>query len=184
MLGDNTDGAGLVRDLRDNLGLTLTQQRVLICGAGGATRGVLAPLLALEPREIVIANRTVSRAQELAGQFGDLGSVRGCAYDELRLRPFDLIINATSTGLRGTLPPLPRELVNAATFCYDMSYGSGATPFELWAQSLGATNTVQGWGMLVEQAAESFQLWRGMRPDTIPVLAILAERNSVSADEQ
>lgn len=173
ILGDNTDGAGLVRDLTRNLGLTLERARILILGAGGATRGILAPLLEQEPEEIVIANRTSERAQGLAGIFGDLGTVRGCGFDDLPRRPFDLILNATSAGLTGTMPPITSAVVSAATTCYDLSYGKGATPFVHWAREHGCARAVEGWGMLVEQAAESFELWRGVRPETGPVLSLL-----------
>jgi shikimate dehydrogenase len=179
ILADNTDGFGLVQDLRDNIGLDLRDQRVLVCGAGGATRGVLAPLLAQEPSELIIANRNVTRAQELAGTFGDLGPVRGCGYDDLADAPTcDLIINATSAALRGEAPPLPASLVHGDTVCYDMSYGKGSTPFTVWASGTAAQQIYKGWGMLVEQAAESFRLWRGVRPDTAPVLAVLAAQES------
>lgn len=175
--GDNTDGAGLARDLTDNLGLDIRNQRVLICGAGGATRGVLAPLLGLEPRQLVIANRNVARAQELAGLFGDLGSVQGCDYEHLTDGPgFDLVINATSAGLSGDVPPLPPSVIYASTVCYDMSYGKSETPFGRWAAASGCNEIHKGWGMLVEQAAESFEKWRGVRPDTAPVLAVLTEQ--------
>ncbi|MCS6946502.1 MAG: shikimate dehydrogenase, partial [Steroidobacteraceae bacterium] len=148
---------------------------VLICGAGGAARGVLAPLLALEPKIVLIANRTAPRAQQLAGMFGDLGVVRGCGLDDLPAEPFDLIINATSAGLSGELPPLDPRIIGPHTVCYDMSYGREATPFLRWAQAQGAQHCIKGWGMLVEQAAESFMLWRGVRPDTRAVIAILEE---------
>jgi shikimate dehydrogenase len=174
VLGDNTDGAGLVRDLVQNLGLTLERMRILILGAGGATRGILAPLLEQQPEEIVIGNRSAERAQGLAGIFGDLGSVRGCGFDDLPHRPFDLIINATSAGLSGTMPKITSAVVSAATTCYDLSYGRGATPFVSWARQHGCAQAVEGWGMLVEQAAESFELWRGVRPQTAPVLSLLA----------
>ncbi len=174
VLGDNTDGSGLVRDLTRNLGLTIERGRILILGAGGATRGILAPLLELEPEEIVIGNRTGERAQGLAGIFGDLGNVRGCAFDDLPQRPFDLIINATSAGLAGAMPQISNAVVSAATTCYDLSYGKDATPFVKWARARGCAQAVEGWGMLVEQAAESFELWRGVRPETAPVLSLLA----------
>ncbi len=179
--GDNTDGAGLVRDLSGNLGIDLRNRRVLLCGAGGATRGVLAQLLALEPRQLVIANRNIARAQELAGLFGDLGSVQGCSYEHLTDGPsFDLVINATSAGLSGEIPPLPPAVLSLDTVCYDMSYSKSATPFGRWATAAGCTEVHKGWGMLVEQAAESFHRWRGLRPDTDPVLAVLIEQNTSS----
>jgi shikimate dehydrogenase len=173
MLGDNTDGAGLVRDLRDNLGLTVAKRRVLLAGAGGAARGVLAPLLELGPVEVVIASRAAERARALAADFAALGPVRGCAFDELLLGSFDLILNATSASLSGEVPAVPDAAVGAATVCYDMAYAKTDTPFVRWARERGCARAAQGWGMLVEQAAESFQIWRGVRPDTAPVLALL-----------
>lgn len=180
-LGDNTDGAGLVRDLCSNLGLTLAKRRILIAGAGGAARGVVAPLLALDPLEVVIAARVAERARALAADFPESGgALRSGAFDELRSgaeRPageFDLIINATSASLSGEVPPIPDAAVGAATLCYDMAYARTDTPFVRWARERGCERAVQGWGMLVEQAAESFYIWRGVRPDTAPVLALLA----------
>ncbi len=175
LLGDNTDGLGLVADLERNLGVELAERRILILGAGGATRGVLGPLLEREPRALVIANRTPERAARLAAEFADLAEVRGCGFAEIAPPPFDLILNATSASLQGEMPPLPAGLVDERTVCYDMAYGRGHTPFTLWARALHAARTSKGWGMLVEQAAESFLLWRGMRPDTGPVLAALAQ---------
>lgn len=174
VLGDNTDGAGLVRDLTQNLGLALADTRILILGAGGATRGIVAPLLEQGPEEIVIANRTADRAQGLAAVFADLGSVRGCGFDDLPRRPFDLILNATSAGLSGTVPQVPAAIVSGATTCYDLSYAKSATSFVRWAREQGCALAIEGWGMLVEQAAESFELWRGVRPETAPVLSLLA----------
>jgi shikimate dehydrogenase len=176
LLGDNTDGAGLVRDLCDNLGVVITRRRILIIGAGGATRGVLSPLLTLEPSQLVIANRTPERAAALAQDFHDLGSVSGIGFSDICAEPFDLVINATSASLSGEVPNVPAGAVGKDTFCYDMAYGSSDTAFTRWARGLGSTRAVQGWGMLVEQAAESFRVWRGVRPSTTPVLAALKER--------
>jgi len=173
VLGDNTDGAGLVRDLSENLAVELAEARILILGAGGATRGIVAPLLEQNPAEIVIANRTADRAQGLAGIFGDLGNVRGCGFDDVPFRPFDLIINATSAGLTGSMPKLTPAVVGSATTCYDLSYARSATAFVRWAREHGCARAIEGWGMLVEQAAESFELWRGVRPETTPVLSLL-----------
>jgi shikimate dehydrogenase len=175
LLGDNTDGLGLTADLERNLGVTLTGKRVLILGAGGAVRGVLGPLLERDLREVVIANRTPERARKLATEFEDLGSIRACGFSEVRGPPYDLIINATSASLHGEMPVMPVGLVSEESICYDMAYGRGHTPFTLWAKSLHAARTSKGWGMLVEQAAESFQLWRGIRPDTKPVLQALVQ---------
>jgi shikimate dehydrogenase len=175
LLGDNTDGLGLTADLERNLGVTLTGKRVLILGAGGVVRGVLGPLLERDLREVVIANRTPERARKLATEFEDLGSIRACGFSEVRGPPYDLIINATSASLHGEMPVMPVGLVSEESICYDMAYGRGHTPFTLWAKSLHAARTSKGWGMLVEQAAESFQLWRGIRPDTKPVLQALVQ---------
>jgi shikimate dehydrogenase len=176
ILGDNTDGAGLVHDLRDNLGIELAGRRVLIMGAGGATRGVLAPLLGLEPAMVVIANRTPERAAVLAAAFADLGVIQGVGFQDVGDEPFDLVINATSASLSGDIPPLPPGTVDSSTVCYDLAYGKSATAFVAWARQHGCARALQGWGMLVEQAAESFELWRGVRPTTATVLAALRAR--------
>jgi shikimate dehydrogenase len=180
ILGDNTDGAGLVRDLCDNLGLVIIRRRLLIIGAGGATRGVIAPLLALEPADIVIANRTPQRAHDMAKAFAKLGAVRGVGFDQLPGSPFDLIINATSASLSGEVPAIAPTAVGSETVCYDMAYGKTDTPFMQWALKRGCGRAVQGLGMLVEQAAEAFRVWRGIKPGTGPVLAALKERISAS----
>jgi len=173
LLGDNTDGHGLVTDLTKNIGLNITNERLLILGAGGATRGVVEPLLSLGPTELVIANRTPERAVNLASLFSDLGAVRGCGFDHVGDDPFDLIINATAAGLSGSVPNVAPTVVASHTVCYDMSYSKTATPFVTWAVEQGCARAHKGWGMLVEQAAESFTLWRGVRPDTGPVLTAL-----------
>jgi shikimate dehydrogenase len=172
--GDNTDGSGFVRDLTRNLGISVAAQRVLLLGAGGAARGLLAPLLALEPAELVIANRTPQRAAELAQRFAAHGVVHGCGFEQLGSQPFELIINATAAGLDQQLPPLPIALLEAAALCYDLVYAGGETGFVRWAREHGVARSVDGTGMLVEQAADAFLLWRGVRPDTAPVLAALA----------
>ncbi len=176
ILGDNTDGAGLVRDLCDNLGLVIIRRRILIVGAGGAARGVIAPLLALEPAQVVIANRTPERAQALAGAFAKLGPVQGVGLRYISGDPFDLIINATSASLSGDLPPMSNAIVGPETVCYEMAYGKNETPFVQWSLKRGCARAVQGWGMLVEQAAESFRVWRGLKPSTATVLTALKER--------
>jgi shikimate dehydrogenase len=178
ILGDNTDGAGLVHDLCDNLGLELAGRRLLIMGAGGATRGVLAPLLGLHPAMVVIANRTPERAASLAAAFSDLGVTQGVGFEDVGEEPFDLVINATSASLSGEIPPLPPSAVNSATVCYDLAYGKSATAFVAWARARGCAQAQQGLGMLVEQAAESFELWHGVRPTTSTVLAALQARAS------
>jgi shikimate dehydrogenase len=176
ILGDNTDGVGLVHDLCDNLGLVIAQRRLLILGAGGATRGVLAPLLGLEPAIVVIANRTPERAEAIAAAFSDLGVTQGVGFAYVGDTPFDLVINATSASLSGDIPPIPPGAIGAQTVCYDLAYGRSAMAFVRWAQQSGCALAVQGLGMLVEQAAESFRLWRGVRPETAHVLAALKER--------
>ncbi len=173
VLGDNTDGVGLVRDLLDNLGVRIAGTRIVILGAGGAARGVIAPLLELKPAQLLLANRTADRAGRLAGLFTDLGNVRSSSFDDLPLRPCDLIINATSAGLTGAIPKISPAICGPATVCYDMSYAKADTPFVRWAWNQGCARAVQGWGMLVEQAAESFYLWRGVRPETEGVLRVL-----------
>lgn len=171
IFGDNTDGAGLMCDLTKNLGLGLRNAAVLILGAGGATRGILGPLLGAQPRSVTIANRTLHRARELAERFSSCGAVSACRFEDVDAsRKYALLINATSAGLKGESPPFPSQAVSRDTVCYDLSYGSTPTPFSQWATRQGAKHSVAGWGMLVEQAAESFHLWRGVRPDTAPVL--------------
>ena len=175
LTADNTDGAGLVADLTDNHGFSLAGQRLLILGAGGAVRGVLAPLLAEQPAEVVIANRTPAKAQALAELFGaDAGETRleGCGFEE-PAGTFDLIINGTSASLQGELPPLPRGLVGPGTSGYDMMYGHEVTPFNRWLLDQGGRLGIDGLGMLVEQAAEAFAVWRGVHPKTAPVIAAL-----------
>ena len=173
LVGDNTDGQGLVTDLRQNLGLSITNERLLILGAGGATRGVAEPLLSLGPTELVVANRSPERAVNLASLFSDLGPIRGCGFEEVGDEPFDVVINATSAGLTGSVPNVAGGVIGSHTVCYDMSYSKSATPFVTWAIEQGCARAHKGWGMLVEQAAESFTLWRGIRPDTVPVLTAL-----------
>ncbi len=175
LFGDNTDGVGLVNDLRDNLQIPLRERRILLMGAGGAARGVLAPLLAQEPALLVIANRTPDRAVALAEAFADLGTVQGCGYDALGDLQFDLLINATAASLQGELPPLPDGILAEGGAAYDMMYGARPTAFMKWAQWQGAATVSDGLGMLVEQAAESFFIWRGVRPDTGPVIRQLRE---------
>lgn len=170
LLGDNTDGAGLVIDLTRNLGFDIANTRILLLGAGGAARGVIGPLLAAAPECIEIANRHAPRAVELAEEFELLGTVVGSAFENISGRVFDLVINATSASLQEEIPPIPRGAIGPATLCYDMAYGKGDTSFTRWARSIGAGRAETGWGMLVEQAAEAFLLWRGMKPDTKPVL--------------
>ncbi|HKC17204.1 MAG TPA: shikimate dehydrogenase [Steroidobacteraceae bacterium] len=172
VLGDNTDGAGLVRDITVNLGYALTGARVLLLGAGGAARGVIAPLLEGGVGELEIHNRTAARAQRLAQEFADLGAI--ASGGDAAGNGYDLIINATSASLRGEVPHVPPKACGPHTLCYDMAYGASETVFMHWARAAGAAGAMMGLGMLVEQAAESFLLWRGVRPDTAPVLAALS----------
>ncbi|WP_313951669.1 shikimate dehydrogenase [Accumulibacter sp.] len=173
ILGDNTDGAGLLRDLSLNLACPIAGKRVLLLGAGGAARGAVAPLLDAAPAALVIANRSVARARDLAQGFGRSGSPSACGYRALAGQSFDLVINATSASLAGELPPLPAALFASGSLAYDMMYADGGTPFLAFAGEQGAARLADGLGMLVEQAAEAFLLWRGVRPDGAPVMAML-----------
>lgn len=175
---DNTDGAGLVADLTANLGLALEAKRVLLLGAGGAAQGVLFPLLAQNPAILAIANRTVDKALRLAESVRHQPEaahtvVSGLGYGELAGHHFDLLINATSSSLQGEALPLPAGIFAPGALAYDMMYGREPTPFLVFAQAQGAARVADGLGMLVEQAAESFFLWRGVRPQTAPVMALL-----------
>lgn len=169
LLADNTDGAGLVRDLMVNHSEEITGKRILILGAGGAVRGVLQPLLEQKPAEIVIANRTVSKAEQLASDFAELGNISASSFSDIK-GSFGIIINGTSASLAGELPPLPDSVISHVTVCYDMMYSLQTTVFNAWAEQLGAARTIDGLGMLVEQAAEAFYVWRGVRPQTARVM--------------
>ncbi len=172
--GDNTDGIGLVRDLTINLGLELENRRLLVLGAGGAVRGVLGPLLELRPARLTLANRTHDKAQALAADFAGLGNIDARRFETLAGPDFDLIVNGTAAGLGGELPPIAPELVGAGTVCYDMMYSlETPTAFVAWADRLGAARACDGLGMLVEQAAAAFSLWRGVEPDGAGVIAML-----------
>jgi len=177
--GDNTDGIGLIIDLRDNLGLDLEIMHILVLGAGGAARGILAALAELRPDELVVANRTLQRARDIAEELADIGRIKARAFDELSIDEeldvpvFDLVINATSAGLDGKVAAFPPQIIGPQTVCYDLSYSMNDTPFISWAREQGCKTAHQGWGMLVEQAAESFDIWRGVRPDTAEVRAKL-----------
>ncbi|MDD2662687.1 MAG: shikimate dehydrogenase [Dechloromonas sp.] len=171
VLGDNTDGAGLVRDIVDNLGFPLAGRRILLLGAGGAARGVIAPLLAGAPASLTIANRTADKARSLAAAFADLAAIDAGSFDDLAGKSFDLVINATSASLAGAALPLPAGLFAPGSLAYDMMYGKGDTPFIAQARAQGAGRLADGLGMLVEQAAEAFRVWRGVLPETAGVLA-------------
>lgn len=166
--GDNTDGQGLVADLLNNA-VTLANATILLVGAGGASRGVILPLLAQKPQQLVIANRTLAKAELLVSEFNH-PSFAASSFEDLSQQRFDVIINATSAGLTGQLPAIPTSCLSANTVCYDMVYSSQTTVFNAWAKQQGVAKTIDGLGMLVEQAAESFRLWRGVTPPTQPVL--------------
>jgi len=169
--GENTDGIGLLRDLALNHTFAIENANILILGAGGATRGILGPLLEMQPASLCIANRTIDKAQALVEHFRRFGTISACRFNMVPVtEPYDLIINATSAGVKGETPPYPAAAVSPGTLCYDLSYGLNPTPFSVWARQQGAEVSVMGWGMLVEQAAESFFIWRGVRPETAPVL--------------
>jgi shikimate dehydrogenase len=177
ILGDNTDGIGLVTDLMTNHAVTMVGSRVLIMGAGGASRGIIAPILEQSVHSIVIANRTVDKAIDLAAEFHHKGSIKGCGFNDLKNQQFDLIINATSTSLSDQLPPLPDALLAKNGVCYDLAYSNEPTVFVRWGLENHAMKSLDGLGMLVEQAAEAFFIWRGIRPKTRPVIELLnAER--------
>lgn len=176
ILGFNTDGIGLVRDLRDNLRCRLEGRRILLMGAGGASYGVVEPIMRERPHALVVANRTPDKAHALVAHFDTLASlakegISGSAYPALAGRKFDIVINATSAGLDNAMPPLPDGVFTDGAVAYDMVYGK-ETPFLKYARSWGA-HAADGTGMLVEQAAESFYIWRGVRPETAPVIAML-----------
>lgn len=165
-IGANTDGIGLLRDLKKTLRIPIANKKILIVGAGGATQGIVEPLLNENPAELIIANRTVNKADTIAEQFKDFGNVKSCALNEIPNQPFDLVLHATSAGLQGNNVELPVEIIGPNTCCYDLLYSEQDTPFMQWARSHNAEKVVDGFGMLLEQAAEAFYLWRGMRPDT------------------
>lgn len=173
LYADNTDGVGLVRDLQQNQQIAICGKKLLVLGAGGAVRGVLAPLLAEQPAQLVLANRTLIRAQELANLFLKQGRIKALAYEKLNGQSFDLVINGTSASLSGDLPPLPDGLLSAEAACYDMMYGARDTVFMHWARQQGTVRVMDGLGMLVEQAAEAFYLWRQVRPKTQPVIDLI-----------
>ena len=173
--GDTTDGAGLLQDLRHNMQVPLEGRRILVLGAGGAVRSIVEPLLAQKPHSLVIANRTPARVQALLDAFPDDKALRSCGLDELDA-PFDLVINGTSAGLQGGCPAFPDAVIASYTRAYDMLYSAGQTDFNRRVLSLGVCQAFDGLGMLVEQAAESFFLWRGVRPQTAPVIASIRER--------
>ena len=170
LYGDTTDGVGLVRDLTQNHNIQIKGKDVLLVGAGGAVRGVLEALLEQQPASLLICNRTKQKALQLATDFSDLGNIQGCGLNEITDSYFDVVINGTSASLKGDLPALPESVFKHGSCSYDMMYASQATPFMRWSQDNDATEVFDGLGMLVEQAAESFFLWRGARPETKHVI--------------
>lgn len=175
LYGDNTDGVGLVNDLVKNNKLELTGKQILLMGAGGASRGVLIPLLEQKPALIMIVNRTTDKALDLANQFSDIGKIRGCGYEALQGKKFDIVINATAASLSGEVPPLPSDIFADNGVAYDMMYASEPTSFLKWSALHGAVKNIDGLGMLVEQAAESFFIWRNVRPETLAVIESLRQ---------
>jgi shikimate dehydrogenase len=173
IFGDNTDGAGIVHDIEINLGIPLRDKNILILGAGGAVRGVLDPILRHRPKVIVLANRTVAKAKDLVRVFSAHGKIEASSFEDLKGKHFDIVINGTSASLKGEVPPLPVTVFARGALAYDMMYGDRPTPFMEWAMLHNAEKVVDGLGMLVEQAAESYFVWRGVRPETRPVIATL-----------
>jgi shikimate dehydrogenase len=172
--GDNTDGPGLVRDLTRNLGVALTGRDILVLGAGGAARGIMCSLLEERPHSLTVSNRTFAKATAIADLFAPYGRIAAVAPEALAGRSFDIVINATSAGLTDNAPPpWPATIVTGGAFAYDMIYADAATPFRRWAEANGAARSADGLGMLIEQAAESFFLWRGVRPETAPIFPLL-----------
>ena len=175
LFGDNTDGIGLCRDLLENHQLTIKGKRILLLGAGGASRGVIEPLLSQQPQRLFIANRTAQKAVDLAYDFRDLGEVSGGGWQDIDGQ-FDLLINATAASLQGEVPPIAPEVLAPDAACYDMMYGDKDTAFVQWAKQQGVKQAFDGLGMLVEQAAEAFYIWRNVRPDSQPVIAMLRQK--------
>lgn len=173
LFGDNTDGIGLVRDLQNNLKINLEQLDVLLLGAGGAGRGVLGPLLDCNPKHLFIANRTPQKANALVKDFNDDYKVSGGGFKDLKGNSFDLILNATAASLSNQLPTIPEGILKPKGICYDLAYGTLPTAFVEWGRSKNASVSVDGIGMLVEQAAEAFRIWRGILPNTGPVIKAL-----------
>lgn len=177
IFGDNTDGIGLVTDIQNNLKFVIKNKRVLVLGAGGAVRGVLAPLLDCQPQVFVISNRTLSKAEALVEIFKEKGHIDVCSFEDLAGQQFDLVINGTAASLKGEVPPIPETIFVQDALAYDMMYANKPTPFMKWSKQHGAARQADGLGMLVEQAAESFYFWRVVRPDTAPVIKMLRASN-------
>ncbi len=169
LYGDNTDGVGLVRDITVNHHMSLYQKHILLIGAGGAARGVIKPLLDEKPAQLIITNRTFNKCQDLITVFNQYSNIQACKFAELTNFKFDVIINATSTGVNNENLPLPNDILNSVSFCYEMMYGR-ITPFMNWAEKQQATKINDGLGMLVEQAAEAFFIWRHVKPNTQAII--------------
>lgn len=180
ILGDNTDGAGLIHDITRNLTADLAAKRILLIGAGGASRGVIMPLLQQKPSRLVIANRTFEKAKTLQQQFKCYGNITACNFDNLSNQVFDIVINATSASLQNTFPDIPACIFAEDSLAYDMMYHAEPTAFLRFAQQCGVSRLADGIGMLVEQAAESFYVWRNVRPETQSVIAILKSQTYMS----
>jgi shikimate dehydrogenase len=171
VVADNFDGVGLTNDIKRNHDFAIKGRRVLLLGAGGAARGAILPFLQQQPGELIIVNRTIEKADQLAERFSVHGALTAFGYDALTgLGPFDLVVNATSASLRGELPPVPAESFAPDCLAYELAYGKGLTPFLRVARDAGAGKIADGVGMLVEQAAEAFEWWRGIRPATRPLI--------------
>ena len=176
IVGDNTDGVGLIRDLTDNLGVAIEGKKILLLGAGGAVRGILGPILALSPNRLSIANRTPQKAVALARDFEKFGEIHAITYATLGPASYDLIINGTAAGLSNQVPPIPDSVLGENTVCYDLMYSiSDTTAFVEWALARGVKQAFDGRGMLVEQAAEAFHVWRGIQPRTAEVIRSLGQ---------
>lgn len=173
--GDNTDGIGMVNDIVENHGWSMTGKTIVVLGAGGAVRGVIGPILAQQPARIIIANRTVEKAQQLARAFSKLGVIEAMGFDQLPEQAVDMVINGTSASLSGDLPPISPAIIGSDTVCYDMMYGKDLTAFLAWAKEQGAIKMADGLGMLVGQAAEAFTLWRNTRPEVGDLIQRLRE---------
>lgn len=183
VLGDNTDGIGMIHDMQ-NLGWDLRGKRVLVLGAGGAVRGILQPLLEHEPAQVIIANRTLHKAEQLATGFHDAGDITAVTYQQLAGQTFDIVINGTSASLLDENLPLPADLLAQGACCYDMMYDAEPTIFLRWAQAHGAERIADGLGMLVGQAAEAFYLWRQIRPEVVPVINLIRRQLNEKKKEQ
>jgi shikimate dehydrogenase len=181
IIGDNTDGIGLIADLRNNFQVEIKNKKILILGAGGAVRGIIGSLIKENPSHIEIANRTISHAEEISKDFSNEASIKTCTIEELNEKGnFDLIINAISFDTNNKDIALSKNIISKSSICYDLSYNSSPTQFMLWAMKNGANFAIQGWGMLIEQAAESYLIWKKIRPDTS---AILKQINVTSSSQ-